>query len=228
MIKYSQATKEYFIENKALNWSSVKAASVYGTPRMDAFCLIEASLNLRSATVRDRVDNMDGTYKYVVNKEATMAARDKQEQIKEAFRNWIFEDIDRREKYVKYYNDTFNNIRLREYDGSKRQFPGMNPAIVLKQHQRNAIERILMGKNTLLAHCVGAGKTFEMVAACMEQKRLGLANKTIIAVPKSLVRQWASEFLRLYPSANILVSSERDFEKKRRRIFISEDCNWRL
>lgn len=122
--KYSQATKEYFIENKFLNWSSVKATSVYGTPRMDAFCLIEASLNLRSATVRDRVDNMDGTYKYVVNKEATMAARDKQEQIKEAFRNWIFEDIDRREKYVKYYNDTFNNIRLREYDGSKRQFPG--------------------------------------------------------------------------------------------------------
>lgn len=221
-IKYSQATKEYFIENKFLNWSSVKATSVYGTPRMDAFCLIEASLNLRSATVRDRVDNMDGTYKYVVNKEATMAARDKQEQIKEAFRNWIFEDIDRREKYVKYYNDTFNNIRLREYDGSKRQFPGMNPAIVLKQHQRNAIERILMGKNTLLAHCVGAGKTFEMVAACMEQKRLGLANKTIIAVPKSLVRQWASEFLRLYPSANILVSSERDFEKKRRRILISK------
>ena len=221
-IKYSQATKEYFIENKFLNWSSVKATSVYGTPRMDAFCLIEASLNLRSATVRDRVDNMDGTYKYVVNKEATMAARDKQEQIKEAFRNWIFEDIERREKYVKYYNDTFNNIRLREYDGSKRQFPGMNPAIVLKQHQRNAIERILMGKNTLLAHCVGAGKTFEMVAACMEQKRLGLANKTIIAVPKSLVRQWASEFLRLYPSANILVSSERDFEKKRRRIFISK------
>lgn len=221
-LKYSEASKEYFIVNKSLNKYSVKATSVYGTSSMDAFSIIESTLNLRSVTVKDRVDNLDGTYKYVTNKDETMAARDKQEQIKEAFRNWIFEDLNRREKYVAYYNETFNNIRLREYDGSRRDFPGMNPSIVLKPHQRNAIERILMGKNTLLAHCVGAGKTFEMVAACMEQKRLGLANKTIIAVPKSLVRQWASEFLRLYPSANILVSSERDFEKKRRRIFISK------
>ena len=140
---------------------------------------------------------------------------------KEAFKEWIFKDPERRAKYVEYYNETFNNSRLREYDGSHLLFPGMNPEIKLKDHQRNAVARILMGGNTLLAHCVGAGKSFEMMAACMEQKRLGLANKTVMVVPKALIGQTAGEFLRLYPSANILVATERDFEKNRRRQFIS-------
>lgn len=142
-----------------------------------------------------------------------MLAREKQNMIKEKFKEWLFSEPERRQKYVEYYNETFNNIRLREYDGSHLQFPGMNPAIELKPHQKNAVARILLGGNTLLAHCVGAGKSFEMMAACMEQKRLGLANKTIMVVPKPLIGQTASEFLRLYPSANILVATERDFEK---------------
>lgn len=220
-VLYNKYSKEWSITNKPLVWNSVKAQQVYGTPFMDAYNIIESTLNLRTVTIRDRVDDGDGKFHYVVNPEATMAARDKQEQIKDEFRNWIFEDPARRQKYVDYYNEHFNCIRLREYDGSHREYPGMNPDIILKPHQRNAIERILMGKNTLLAHCVGAGKTFEMVAACMESKRLGITNKTIIAVPKSLVRQMASEFLRLYPAANILVSTERDFEKSRRKTFIS-------
>ena len=150
-----------------------------------------------------------------------MLAREKQNLMKEAFKEWIFKDPDRRQKYVNYYNETFNNVRLREYDGSFLEFPGMNPEIELKPHQKNAVARILFGGNTLLAHCVGAGKSFEMMAACMEQKRLGLANKTVMVVPKALIGQTASEFLRLYPSANILVATERDFEKSRRRQFIS-------
>lgn len=147
--------------------------------------------------------------------------REKQNMIKEKFKEWLFAEPERRQKYVEYYNETFNNIRLREYDGSHLQFPGMNPAIELKPHQKNAVARILLGGNTLLAHCVGAGKSFEMMAACMEQKRLGLANKTIMVVPKPLIGQTASEFLRLYPSANILVATERDFEKSRRKQFVS-------
>lgn len=150
-----------------------------------------------------------------------MLAREKQNMIKEKFKEWLFAEPERRQKYVEYYNETFNNIRLREYDGSHLQFPGMNPAIELKPHQKNAVARILLGGNTLLAHCVGAGKSFEMMAACMEQKRLGLANKTIMVVPKPLIGQTASEFLRLYPSANILVATERDFEKSRRKQFVS-------
>lgn len=158
---------------------------------------------------------------YEVNKNETMLAREKQNMIKEKFKEWLFAEPERRQKYVEYYNETFNNIRLREYDGSHLQFPGMNPEIELKPHQKNAVARILMGGNTLLAHCVGAGKSFEMMAACMEQKRLGLANKTIMVVPKPLIGQTASEFLRLYPSANILVATERDFEKSRRKQFVS-------
>ena len=150
-----------------------------------------------------------------------MLAREKQNMIKEKFKEWLFSEPERRQKYVEYYNNTFNNIRLREYDGSHLQFPGMNPAIELKPHQKNAVARILLGGNTLLAHCVGAGKSFEMMAACMEQKRLGLANKTIMVVPKPLIGQTASEFLRLYPSASILVATERDFEKSRRKQFVS-------
>ncbi len=214
-------TMEWFIENKSMDRHSVAATKTYGTGRMDAYSIFENTLNLRTVTIKDRIDDGDGKYHYVVNKNETMLVREKQHQIKEAFKEWIFKDPERRAKYVEYYNETFNNSRLREYDGSHLQFPGMNPEIKLKDHQRNAVARILMGGNTLLAHCVGAGKSFEMMAACMEQKRLGLANKTVMVVPKALIGQTAGEFLRLYPSANILVATERDFEKSRRRRFIS-------
>lgn len=212
---------EWFVENKSLDKTSVAATKTYGTSRMDAYTVFENTLNLRTVTVRDRIEDGGGKYHYEENQKETMLAREKQNQLKEAFREWIFADPERRNKYVRYYNETFNNVRLREYDGSHLQFPGMNPDIQLKPHQKNAIARVLMGGNTLLAHCVGAGKSFEMMAACMEQKRLGLANKTAMVVPKPLISQTASEFLRLYPSANILVATERDFEKKRRKQFIS-------
>lgn len=212
---------EWFIENKSLDKRSVAATQTYGTKRMDAYSIFESTLNLRTVTVRDRIEDGGGAYHYEVNQKETMLAREKQDQMKEAFKSWIFAEPERRQKYVEYYNETFNSIRLREYDGSHLTFPGMNPDIHLRPHQKNAVARILMGGNTLLAHCVGAGKSFVMAAACMEQKRLGLANKTVMVVPKPLVGQTASEFLRLYPSANILVATERDFEKSRRKQFIS-------
>ena len=220
-VHLNKITMEWFIENKSMDKRSVAATKTYGTSRMDAYSIFEETLNLKTVTVRDRVDDGDGKYHYVVNKNETMLAREKQNQMKEKFKEWLFADPERRAKYVDYYNETFNNIRLREYDGSHLQFLGMNPEIELKPHQKNAIARILLGGNTLLAHCVGAGKSFEMMAACMEQKRLGLANKTVMVVPKPLIGQTASEFLRLYPSANILVATERDFEKSRRKQFIS-------
>ncbi len=220
-VHLNKITMEWFIENKSMDKRSVAATKTYGTSRMDAYSIFEETLNLKTVTVRDRVDDGDGKYHYVVNKNETMLAREKQNQMKEKFKEWLFADPERRSKYVDYYNETFNNIRLREYDGNHLQFPGMNPEIELKPHQKNAIARILLGGNTLLAHCVGAGKSFEMMAACMEQKRLGLANKTVMVVPKPLIGQTASEFLRLYPSANILVATERDFEKSRRKQFIS-------
>ena len=182
---------------------------------------MEETLNLRTVTIRDRIEDGDGKFHYEVNKKETMLAREKQNQMKEAFKAWIFKDQERRQKYVDYYNNTFNCIRLRSYDGSFLQFPGMNPEIKLRDHQKNAVARILLGGNTLLAHVVGAGKTYTMMAACMEQKRLGLANKNVIVVPKSLIGQTAGEFMRLYPSANILVARSRDFEKSRRKQFVS-------
>lgn len=217
----NKVSMEWFIENKSMDKQSIAATKTFGTSREDAYSIFEDTLNLKTVTIKDRVDDGDGKYHYVVNKNETMLAREKQNQIKEAFKEWLFKDPERRAKYVDYYNETFNNSRLREYDGSHLQFPGMNPEIELKPHQKNAVARILMGGNTLLAHCVGAGKSFEMMAACMEQKRLGLANKTVMVVPKALIGQTASEFLRLYPSANILVATERDFEKSRRKQFIS-------
>ena len=221
LVKLNKLNMEWFIENKAMDKHSVAATKTFGTSRMDAYSIFEETLNLRTVTIRDRIEDGDGKYHYEVNKNETMLAREKQNQIKERFKDWLFSDPERRQKYVDYYNETFNNIRLREYDGSHLQFPGMNPGIELKPHQKNAIARILLGGNTLLAHCVGAGKSFEMMAACMEQKRLGLANKTVMVVPKPLIGQTASEFLRLYPSANILVATERDFEKSRRQKFIA-------
>ena len=220
-VHLNKMSMEWFIENKSMDKHSVAATKTYGTSRMDAYSIFEDTLNLKTVTVRDRIDDGDGRYHYEVNKNETMLAREKQNMIREKFKEWLFSEPERRQKYVEYYNETFNNIRLREYDGSHLQFPGMNPAIELKPHQKNAVARILLGGNTLLAHCVGAGKSFEMMAACMEQKRLGLANKTIMVVPKPLIGQTASEFLRLYPSANILVATERDFEKSRRKQFVS-------
>ena len=218
----NRASMEWFIENKGLDKNSIAATENYGTGRMDAYTIFENTLNLRIVTIRDRVEDSEGKVHYVINQKETMLARAKQEQMKDRFKEWIFSDMERRQKYVDYYNETFNNIRLREYDGSHLVFPGMSPEIELKDHQKNAVARILLGGNTLLAHCVGAGKSFEMMAACMEQKRLGLANKTVMVVPKPLIGQTASEFLRLYPSANILVATERDFEKSRRKQFISK------
>lgn len=220
-IKYNTYGQNWFIENKALDKRSIAATKTYGTSRIDAYSIMEETLNLRTVTIRDRIDDGDGKYHYEVNKKETMLAREKQNQIKEAFRAWIFKDQERRQKYVDYYNNTFNCIRLRSYDGSFLQFPGMNPEIKLREHQKNAVARILLGGNTLLAHVVGAGKTYTMMAACMEQKRLGLSNKNVIVVPKSLIGQTAGEFMRLYPSANILVATERDFEKSRRKQFVS-------
>ena len=217
----NKTSMEWFIENKSLDKHSISATETYGTERMDAYTIFENTLNLRIVTIRDRVEDPDGKVHYVLNQKETMLARAKQEQMKDRFKEWLFSDVERRQKYVDYYNETFNNIRLREYDGSHLVFPGMNPEIELKDHQKNAVARILLGGNTLLAHCVGAGKSFEMMAACMEQKRLGLANKTVMVVPKPLIGQTASEFLRLYPSANILVATERDFEKSRRKQFVS-------
>ena len=151
---------EWFIENKSMDKHSVAATKTYGTSRMDAYSIFEDTLNLKTVTVRDRIDDGDGKYHYEVNKNETMLAREKQNMIKEKFKEWLFAEPERRQKYVEYYNETFNNIRLREYDGSHLQFPGMNPAIELKPHQKNAVARILLGGNTLLAHCVGAGKSF--------------------------------------------------------------------
>lgn len=220
-VNLNKYNMEWFIENKSRDKHSVAAKKTYGTSRMDAYTIFENLLNLRTITIRDRIEDGGGKYHYELNKNETMLAREKANQIQEAFKSWIWEDPERRQKYVEYYNETFNNVRLREYDGSHLEFPGMNPDIHLNPHQANAVARVLMGGNALLAHCVGAGKSFEMMAACMEQKRLGLANKTVMVVPKSLVGQTASEFLRLYPSANVLVATERDFSKARRQQFIA-------
>ena len=220
-VKLNTYNMNWFLERKNMDNSSIAATETYGTKRIDAYSIFEETLNLRTVTVRDRIEDGEGKHHYEVNKRETMLAREKQNQMKEAFKSWIFKDQERRQKYVDYYNETFNNIRLREYDGSHLTFPGMNPEIRLRDHQKDAIARVLLGGNTLLAHCVGAGKTFTMMAACMEQRRLGLANKNVIVVPKSIVGQTAGEFMRLYPSANILVATERDFEKSRRKQFVS-------
>lgn len=220
-VQLNRYNMTWFIENKSLDNYSVSATKTYGTSRMDAYSIMEDTLNLKTVTVRDRIEESGGRVHYVLNKNETMLAREKQNLLKEEFKNWIFRDPERRTKYVKHYNETFNHIRLREYDGSHLSFPGMSPEIQLRPHQKNAVARILMGGNALLAHCVGAGKSFVMIAACMEQKRLGLINKPMLIVPKPLIEQMASEFLRLYPSANILVATQRDFEKSRRRKFIS-------
>lgn len=221
MIHQNPLTGEYSIENKGLDRHSIIATQDYGTFRADAYNIFEDTLNLRTVTVRDRIDDGDGKYHYEVNQKETLLAREKQTLIKEKFKEWIFSDIERREKYEKLYNERFNNIRLREYDGSYLQFPGMNPELELLPHQKDAVARVILGGNTLLAHCVGAGKSFEMIASIMEQKRLGLIHKAAMVVPKALIGQTASEFLRLYPGANVLVTTEKDFSLKNRRRFVA-------
>ncbi|WP_049785859.1 DEAD/DEAH box helicase family protein [Clostridium cellulovorans] len=219
-VHYNSYNASWTIENKGVDSNSILATEIYGTKRLSGYYIIEESLNLRTVTVKDRVDDGDKV-KYVINQKETMLAREKQNQIKEEFKSWIFRDPERRKKYVNFYNENFNNIRLREYDGSHLTFPGMNPDIKLRQHQVNAIARTLYGGSTLLAHCVGAGKSFEMIASGMELKRLGLAKKSIYVVPNHLTEQMGAEFLRLYPSSNILVTTKKDFEKQNRRRFVS-------
>jgi N12 class adenine-specific DNA methylase len=197
----------------------VAAYVTYGTDRANAYRILEDTLNLRDIRIYDTVTDPDGKERRVLNKDATTLAQQKQQTIKDAFQEWIFKDADRRQALVRQYNEKFNSIRPREYDGQHIKFGGINPEIALRPHQVNAIAHILYGNNTLLAHEVGAGKTFEMVAAAMESKRLGLCQKPLFAVPNHLTEQWASEFLRLYPASNLLVATKKDFETRNRKKF---------
>ena len=218
-VHYSGITGEWRIEGKSTDRGNVKAISTYGTKRINAYEIIEDTLNLKDVRIFDYVYDADGRKNAVLNKKETAIAQSKQELIKDAFAEWIWKDPDRREAICKTYNILFNSNRPREYDGSHISFSGMNPEITLRKHQVNAIAHILYGGNTLLAHVVGAGKTFEMVAAAMESKRLGLCQKSLFVVPNHLTEQWATEFLQLYPAANILVATRKDFETKNRKKF---------
>ncbi len=219
-VAYSSATAEWQIENKSsVPAHNVAAYTTYGTGRASAYRILEDSLNLRDVRIYDTVRDADGKEKRVLNSKETTLAQQKQQAVKDAFRDWLWQDPARRQELCARYNELFNATRPREYDGSHIRFSGMNPEITLRRHQRDAIAHILYGGNCLLAHEVGAGKTFEMVAACMESKRLGLCSKALFAVPNHLTEQWASEFLRLYPSANLLVASKKDFETKNRKKF---------
>ncbi len=218
-VHYSEYTAEWNIENKNYDKSNVMANSTYGTERVNAYKIIEETLNLKDVRIFDYVEDVNGNKKPVLNKKETAIAQGKQEMIKQAFQDWIWKDPERRERLVRKYNDLFNSMRAREYDGSHITFSGMNPEISLRPHQINAVARIMYGGNSLLAHVVGAGKTFEIVAAAQESKRLGLCSKSLIVVPNHLTEQWASEYLQLYPSANILVATKKDFETKNRKKF---------
>ena len=218
-VRYTEFNGDWFIEDKSSDFDNVKANSTYGTKRASAYRIIEDTLNLRDVRIFDYVYDEHGNKKAVFNAKETTAAQAKQEAIKQAFADWIWKDPERRNRLVRYYNDIFNCIRPREYDGSHITFGGISPEITLRPHQVNAIAHILYGGNTLLAHKVGAGKTFEMVAAAQESKRLGLCQKSMFVVPNHLVGQWASEYLRLYPSANILVTTKQDFETGNRKKF---------
>ena len=219
IVHYSKYTGEWSIDGKSYDRSNVKAYNTYGSARINAYRIIEETLNLKDVRIFDYVEDIDGNRKAVLNKKETAIAQSKQELIKQGFQDWVWSDPERRERFCKLYNEKFNSIRPREYDGSHIVFSGMNPEITLREHQRNAVAHILYGGNTLLAHAVGAGKTFEMVAAAQESKRLGLCNKSLFVVPNHLTEQWASEYLQLYPSANILVATKKDFETKNRKRF---------
>ena len=218
-VHYSKLTGEWNVEGKSYDRSNLKAYNTYGTKRVNAYKIIEDTLNMKDVRVFDYMEDDEGKKKAVLNKKETAIAQSKQELIKQGFQDWVWRDPARREKLVRLYNDRFNSIRPREYDGSHIIFSGMNPEIELREHQKNAVAHILYGGNTLLAHAVGAGKTFEMTAAAMESKRLGLCNKSLFVVPNHLTEQWAAEFLQLYPAANILVATKKDFEMKNRKRF---------
>lgn len=218
-VHYSQFSSQWNIEGKSSDRSNVKAYTTYGTSRINAYKIIEETLNLKDVRIFDYVEDADGKKKAVLNTKETAIAQAKQEQIKQGFQDWVWKDPTRREMLCKIYNEKFNSTRPREYDGSHIVFSGMNPEIELREHQKNAVAHILYGGNTLLAHAVGAGKTYEMTAAAMESKRLGLCSKSLFVVPNHLTEQWAAEFLQLYPAANILVATKKDFETKNRKRF---------
>ena len=218
---YASVTGTWGITGKTSDIGNPIVTSSYGTQRANAYRLLEDSLNLKDTKIYDTVTDGDGRERRVLNKQETMLAQQKQELIKDAFKEWVFRDIDRREDLCHTYNELFNSIRPREYDGSHIQFVGMTPEISLMQHQKNAVAHVLYGNNTLLAHCVGAGKTFQMIAAGLESKRLGLAQKCLYVVPNHLTEQWGNDFLRLYPGANVLVATKKDFEPANRKKFCS-------
>ena len=218
-VHYSKLTGEWNVEGKSYDRGNLKAYNTYGTKRVNAYKIIEDTLNMKDVRVFDYMEDDEGKKRAILNKKETAIAQSKQELIKQGFQDWVWRDPARREKLVRLYNDKFNSIRPREYDGSHIVFSGMNPEIELREHQKNAVAHILYGGNTLLAHAVGAGKTFEMTAAAMESKRLGLCNKSLFVVPNHLTEQWAAEFLQLYPAANILVATKKDFEMKNRKRF---------
>ncbi len=218
-VHYSKLTGEWNVEGKSYDRGNLKAYNTYGTKRVNAYKIIEETLNMKDVRVFDYIEDADGKKKAVLNKKETAIAQSKQELIKQGFQDWVWRDPERREKLVRLYNEKFNSIRPREYDGSHIVFSGINPEITLREHQKNAVAHILYGGNTLLAHAVGAGKTYEMTAAAMESKRLGLCNKSLFVVPNHLTEQWAAEFLQLYPAANILVATKKDFEMKNRKRF---------
>ena len=219
-VQFSGVTGEWNIKGKNADFGNTLVNMTYGTSRVNAYKILEDSLNLKDTRVYDTIEE-DGKEKRVLNKKETMIASQKQEAIREAFKDWVFRDPERRQTLVAKYNELFNSTRPREYDGSHLKFPGMTPDIELKPHQKNAVAHVLYGDNTLLAHCVGAGKTFEMTAAAMESKRLGLCQKSLFVVPNHLTEQWASDFLRLYPGANILAATKKDFEPANRKKFCS-------
>ena len=218
-VHFSPFTSEWNIEGKSYDKGNVRAYNTYGTSRINAYKIIEETLNLKDVRLFDYIEDDEGRKKAILNKKETAIAQSKQEMIKQEFQDWIWSDPERRERLCKFYNEKFNSVRPREYDGSHIIFNGMNPEIELREHQKNAVAHILYGGNTLLAHAVGAGKTFEMVAAAQESKRLGLCNKSLFVVPNHLTEQWAAEYLQLYPAANILVATKKDFETKNRKKF---------
>ena len=222
-VNYSPRTGEWQVSGRGRTlFNDIQATVTYGTSRMNAYEIIHDTLNLRDVRVYDYVKDADGKEKRELNKKETTLAQQKQEQIKSAFKDWIWQDPERRQALVKLYNEKFNSTRPREFDGSHLTFPGMSPEVNLRPHQVNAIARIMYGGNTLLAHVVGAGKTFTMTGAAMEMKRIGLCHKPLIVVPNHLTEQWATEFLRLYPAANILVAKKKDFEMRNRKKFCAK------
>lgn len=219
-VQYSDVTGQWNVKGKNADRGNALVNMTYGTSRANAYRILEDSLNLRDTRIFDTIEE-DGKEKRVLNKKETTLASQKQEAIREAFKDWVFRDPERRQALCAKYNELFNSTRPRKYDGSHLKFPGMTPDITLRPHQLNAVAHQLYGNNTLLAHCVGAGKTFEMIAAAMESKRLGLCQKSLFVVPNHLTEQWASDFLRLYPGANILAATKKDFEPANRKKFCS-------